>query len=155
MYKKMLLLLVGFFLLAGCGDDCSPLPQPKWELPQPIDSLLLGSWEAIEGSLIDMGGSQLITFYENNKYSMTLCRFDNVNEYEYHWSVNGDTLVMPDFYDSRTMRFSDYIYSISADGNLLSVKLIYYPFVGTGPFTAKGTESPFGSKKIFKRLEVE
>jgi len=155
----MLLLLVGFFLLTGCKDDgCPERTPPKWELPQPIDTLLLGSWKAIEvdGYLLGTGWfqNQEVTFYDNNRF-VIVYEFDTgIYENEYRWSVNGDTLVMPDFYEYRTGRFEDYTYHLNADENLLYVNLINYPWVGNCDFTLEGTISAFsGTKVTFKKLE--
>ena len=157
--KKKILLLCAFLVFAtvGCKDDCNPPKPPKWELPQPIDTLLLGSWELIEGSLFGVGYIQVVTFYENNKYilKITDTTRNTVTEHENYWSVNGDTLVMLDFYDSRTGHFADYKYNFSNDGKLLYVELIDYPFVGNCDFTLELIVPLIITKGTFKKLEVE
>ena len=156
MKRKIFLLwavLVFVFTVTSCEDDSWKFP--KWELPQPMDTLLLGSWEQIEGDVINFGGTQIITFYENNKYINKITdKKGTVEEYEYRWSVNGDTLVMPDFCDNRTRRFNDYIYNVSSDGKQLTVELIHYSWVGKGYFTMEPIIAPFEiDKGTFKKLE--
>jgi len=159
-YIFVIIMLICLNVLAtACGDDCSPLPQPKWELPQPIDSLLLGSWEAIDVD-IDPYNSLIITFYENNKFIVRteIYTLEEVYEYEYRWSINGDILVMPDFYDYNTGHFFDYKYNLIADGNLLYVELIKYPSKQKhcGVFDLVYRIPPLLiSKGIFKKMEVK
>jgi len=150
-------ILITATIIAACGDgDCGPLAPPKWELPQPIDTLLLGSWKAIEGDNFDsLYMSQIIIFYENNIFSVRteIYTWEEVYESEYRWSVNSDTLVQPDFYEYRSGRFNDYTYSLSADENLLYINLINYPWI-CKKCTMEGITTSLGvSKRTFKKLE--
>jgi len=165
--KSKILIMTALLCLcwfSSCDDDgdCNYKP-PKWELPQPIDTLLLGSWKAIEGDLFDpLYMSQIITFYENNKFvdfrKITFTYQDTAYEYEneHRWSVKADTLLMPDYYDGKTMHFSDYTYSLSDNENLLYVILINYPYVTCGDFPLDTRIMSLGGTKItFKKLEDE
>ena len=149
-----LLGMLGFKFYARKKDDANAIPKPpKWETPQPIDTLLLGSWELIEEniSLPPVFRTQIITFCENNKYINKTTSKGNINELEHHWSVNGDELVMPDFFDLKMGRFAGYTYSFSEDGQQLYVNLIHYPNVGNAELVA-----PLGmTKGTYKRLEIK
>ena len=159
--KILLLAKVGCVIItlaivvtACSDDDCRKPISPKWEAPQPIDTALLGSWELVED---DNFGSlylnQIITFYENNKCIRRIIVAEKENECENRWSVNGDTLVLPDYFDSGTGRFGDYTYSLSADGNFLYLNLINYPFVGCGVPTDMLIMPLAFVKGTFKKLE--
>ena len=159
--RKKILLLCAFMVLVAtvtsCKDDEEVSVPPKWELPQPIDNLLLGSWEAIGGddNFDALYLSQIITFYENNKFVVRteIYTWEEVYENEYRWSVNGNTLVQPDFFDYRTGRFNDYTYSLSADKKLLYMNLINYPWI-CKECTMEGIRTSLGaSKRIFKKME--
>ena len=162
MFKKkmiitatMILCLIGF--ATACNDKCDVPTPPSWIAPQPIDTLLLGSWELIESDLMlsDVNYTQVITFYENNTWVREANFNGNIIGGEGRWSVKNDTLVMPDFFDRRTGRFNDYTYSLSADGELLSVKLMNYSFIENCWHNAKGRVMPFGiyGCGTYKRLE--
>jgi len=131
----------------ACNDKCNPKP-PKWELPQPIDESLIGSWESEDGYIF-------ITFYENNKCIIKSSYF--VEDNEYRWSVNGNKIVLPDFYEHRSGYFAEYTYSLSEDKNLLYVKFIDYSMItGNCNFTFEGTIMPLGGNDVtYKRLEDE
>ena len=166
--KILLLAKVGCVLIAlatiiiACKDEDYKAPKPpKWELPQPIDALLLGSWEPIEGNMAYLFDNCVVTFYEDNKY-VTKTAFVTANgknverETENRWSVNGDTLVFPDAFDGRTGRFTDYTYNLSDDGKLLYLKGANYPWLPL-PFgwyhTAIGIHPAGINDGIYKRLE--
>jgi len=157
--KKHVLIITMFFILVGlnsCSSDCNNLKLPKWELPQPIDTLLLGSWELIEEDyVLSSDIKRIITFYENNKYINKTISKDQVWASEHHWYVNDDTLVMPDFFDNGTGRFVDYTYNYSVDKKLLCVKLIRYPYICKGEFPNM-LIVPLGIVQgTFKKLEDE
>jgi hypothetical protein len=133
-------------VIIACNDDNCNRKPPKWELPQPIDASLLGSWESADGYLF-------ITFYENNKCIIKGSYFANPDN-EYRWSVNGNKIVMPDFYERRTGHFADYTYSFNSDKNLLYVELVSYPYLNCNNFTTEGQRVPF-YEGTYKRLEED
>ena len=151
----ILIIILWSVMLVACSDNCNRKP-PKWEAPQPIDTLLLGSWESVEGNASEVKWSILITFYENNKCIIKRSYFTNPDN-EYRWSVDGNKIVMPDFYDHRYGHFADYTYSFSEDKNLLYVKFIDYPMItGFCIFTMEGRTMPLGGNAVtYKRLEED
>jgi len=107
--------------------------------------------------ITDINFIQIVTFYENNQCAVKIIfqNTDEVFEQEYRWSTSFGKLIFPDGYDYRTNRFAEYDYSFSDDGNLLYANFNLYPFVGIGPYTLEGRNSPLGiNNGIFKRLEV-
>jgi len=152
----ILIIVLWSVMFVACSDNCTRKP-PKWEAPQSIDTLLLGGWKMIEGENLNIDLQQIITFYENNKYFSKVTRPNGkCTEGEHRWSINGDTLVLPDVFDSRTGRFNDYTYSFNYDRNLLYVKFINYPWVGDCEFTMEGMVMPFLTNKgTFKKMEDE
>jgi len=159
--KKLLLAKIGCIafviaiVITACGDEGNSIKPPKWEAPQPIDSLLLGSW--------NFNDYITISFYENNecviKYNGA-SYYGNDYEEARNWYVNKDTLILPGSYDVRVMRFPAYQYDLK-DNNLLYLTFINYPFVGKGPFTMQGPLAPLGTGLShspileYKRLEDE
>lgn len=151
--KLLLFATIGFIIVlnTACEEDLVP---PKWELPQPIDPLLVGSWIS-DWELAK--GHTIVTFYENNE---CIIKHQNgggyITEEFRNWYVEGDTLILPGSYDSRMMRFPAYKYNLQ-DEELLNIDLIIYPFVGCDEFTAEGYFGPLGNMTpiTYKKLEVE
>ena len=123
--KILIIVLLCLFSLHSCGDDIlTPIP-PSWDPPQPIDSLLLGSW-VLENEYDKI----IVTFYEDNDLFIQY----QTNQYlsgeeKRNWSTNGDTLIMPFIVNLATNRFLDYTYIVNNDGKQLFVELIKYPYL--------------------------
>ena len=97
---------------------------PKWELPQPMDSLLFGTQKRTTDEDVFDTKSKIITFYDNNKYVLKTIGNDDsiyVND-EYLWQVDNDTLIL-----SFRHSYTSYKYNVSADGKLLYVEEVRYP----------------------------
>jgi len=139
-------------MFVACKDDCYRKP-PKWEALQPIDTLLLGTWVSVESEVAEVKWYVFITFYEDNKCIIKGSYFTNP-EKEYRWSVNGNKIVMPDFYEHRTGHFADYTYSFNSDKNLLYMELVNYSYLNCNSFTAEGQRVPF-YEGTYKRLEED
>ncbi|MCL2039782.1 MAG: hypothetical protein FWG85_05065 [Bacteroidetes bacterium] len=158
---KIGLLIVAMVFVVGCEKDVCDVKPPKWNPPQPIDILLLGSWKLDWKFNDESIGYTIVTFYENNE-----CIIKHQSDYVYsdeefrNWYVEYDTLILPGSYDSRVMRFPAYKYKLEGN-DLLYIEFINYPFVGCGNFTLEGPLSPLGTgfpdspMLEYKRFEEE